>query len=51
VAYGGEIMEDSDLGVALLIRDPDGQLLELLSPGYPNSRPPRSSLRQASGAS
>ena len=30
VEYGGEILEESDIGVALFIRDPDGQLLELL---------------------
>ncbi len=41
VQCGGEIVESSDLGMALLIRDPDGQFLELLSPGYPSSRPPR----------
>jgi catechol 2,3-dioxygenase-like lactoylglutathione lyase family enzyme len=32
--YGGEIIEQSDVGVALFIRDPDGQLLELLGEGY-----------------
>jgi lactoylglutathione lyase len=41
VDYGGEIVESSDLGLALLIRDPDGQPLELLSKDYPKSRPPR----------
>ena len=41
VEYGGEIVEDSDVGLALFIKDPDGQLLELLSAGYPASRPPR----------
>ncbi len=41
VESGGEIVEDSDLGIALLIRDPDGQLLELLSMEYANKRPPR----------
>lgn len=30
VDHGGEILEDSDVGVAVLARDPDGQLLELL---------------------
>jgi lactoylglutathione lyase len=40
VHSGGEIIEASDLGIALLIRDPDGQLLELLSMEYPKSRPP-----------
>jgi lactoylglutathione lyase len=41
VEYGGEIVKGSDVGVALFIRDPDGQLLELLSKAYPASRPPR----------
>ncbi len=43
VECGGEIVESSDLGMALLVRDPDGQFLELLSLGYPDSRPPRPS--------
>ena len=34
VEYGGEIIEDSDVGAAIFIRDPDGQLLELLPTGY-----------------
>ena len=33
-SHGGEIIEESDLGVALFIRDPDGQLLELLPLTY-----------------
>ena len=41
VECGGEIVESSDLGLALLIRDPDGQALELLSSDYPKSRPPQ----------
>ncbi len=41
VEYGGDIVESSDLGLALLIRDPDGQLLELLTIDFPKSRPPR----------
>jgi lactoylglutathione lyase len=41
VECGGDIVESSDLGLALLIRDPDGQLLELLSMDYPKSRPPQ----------
>jgi predicted enzyme related to lactoylglutathione lyase len=50
VEHGGEIIEDSDLGIALLIRDPDGQLLELLSKEYPNRRPARPTLSTTSGA-
>lgn len=30
VAHGGEVLDDSDIGGAVLVRDPDGQLLELL---------------------
>jgi lactoylglutathione lyase len=28
--YGGTVLTDTDLGVAVCIRDPDGQLIELL---------------------
>lgn len=28
--YGGTVLEDTNLGVAVCIRDPDGQLIELL---------------------
>jgi predicted enzyme related to lactoylglutathione lyase len=38
--YGGQIVEQSDLGVALFIRDPDGQLLELLPGSYRDRLPP-----------
>jgi catechol 2,3-dioxygenase-like lactoylglutathione lyase family enzyme len=41
VAYGGKVVEESDIGVALFIRDPDGQLLELLPPSYRDMLPPR----------
>src|SRR3954470_11608188 len=41
VAYGGQIVEQSDVGVALFIRDPDGQFVELLTNAYPQGRPPR----------
>jgi lactoylglutathione lyase len=40
--YGGEIVEASDVGAALFIRDPDGQLLELLPVGFRDSLPPKS---------
>lgn len=34
VAHGGEVLADTDVGgFAILVRDPDGQLLELLPPG------------------
>jgi catechol 2,3-dioxygenase-like lactoylglutathione lyase family enzyme len=41
VEYGGEIIEESDLGLALFIRDPDGQLLELLPEAYRSNLPPK----------
>jgi lactoylglutathione lyase len=39
--YGGEIVEGSDIGVAIFIRDPDGQLLELLPVTYRAGLPPK----------
>ena len=41
VEYGGRIIEESDLGVALFVRDPDGQLIELLPVTYRDTLPPR----------
>jgi catechol 2,3-dioxygenase-like lactoylglutathione lyase family enzyme len=41
VEYGGEVIEASDLGFGPMIRDPDGQLLELLGMDFPGSRPPK----------
>jgi catechol 2,3-dioxygenase-like lactoylglutathione lyase family enzyme len=32
--YGGEVLTDTDIGVAVFIRDPDGQLVELLPLEY-----------------
>lgn len=33
-SHGGEVLEDTDMGgFAILVRDPDGQVLELLPPG------------------
>jgi lactoylglutathione lyase len=39
--YGGAIVDDSDIGVALFIRDPDGQLIELLPLTYRDHLPPK----------
>ena len=33
-AYGGEVIDSSNIGAAVFIRDPDGQLLELLPMAY-----------------
>jgi lactoylglutathione lyase len=41
VEYGGAIVEESDIGVAVFIRDPDGQLLELLPHAYREHLPPK----------
>jgi lactoylglutathione lyase len=49
VEYGGGWVEDSDLGLARFIRDPDGQLLELLTMEYAIKRPPRPSVSEAQG--
>ena len=32
--YGGEVVAGSDIGFAIMIRDPDGQLIELLPMSY-----------------
>jgi catechol 2,3-dioxygenase-like lactoylglutathione lyase family enzyme len=32
--YGGEVVESSNIGAAVFVRDPDGQLVELLPMGY-----------------
>ena len=39
--FGGEIIEDSDVGAALFIRDPEGQLLELLPAAYRDRLAPK----------
>ncbi|MDQ1534767.1 MAG: hypothetical protein QOF28_2528, partial [Actinomycetota bacterium] len=31
---GGEVLTDTDIGFGLFVRDPDGQLLELLPLSY-----------------
>lgn len=44
VAHGGEVVAGSDIGVAVLVRDPDGQIVELLDlqarPVDPDAPPP-----------
>ena len=40
-SHGGEILQDTDMGgLAIMIRDPDGQLIELTTFGFPDMRPP-----------
>jgi catechol 2,3-dioxygenase-like lactoylglutathione lyase family enzyme len=40
-ACGGTIIEESDVGAAIFVRDPDGQLLELLPAAYRGTLPPK----------
>lgn len=32
--HGGQVLDDTDVGVAVMVRDPDGQLIELLDVAY-----------------
>jgi catechol 2,3-dioxygenase-like lactoylglutathione lyase family enzyme len=41
VEYGGQIVEESDIDLGLFIRDPDGQLLELLQASFRAHLPPK----------
>ena len=41
VEFGGAIVEESDVGAALFVRDPDGQLIELLPAAYRSHLPPK----------
>ncbi len=36
-AYGGEVLDDTDIGSGIFVRDPDGQLIELLPMAYRDS--------------
>jgi lactoylglutathione lyase len=40
VEYGGAIVEGSNIGLALFVRDPDGQLIELLPVSFRDRLPP-----------
>jgi catechol 2,3-dioxygenase-like lactoylglutathione lyase family enzyme len=33
-AYGGDVLDDTNIGGAVFVRDPDGQLIELLPMTY-----------------
>lgn len=39
--HGGQVVEESDVGMAVFVRDPDGQLIELLPVTYRDRLPPR----------
>ena len=34
MAHGGRVLDDTDIGAAIFVRDPDGQLIELLPMSY-----------------
>jgi catechol 2,3-dioxygenase-like lactoylglutathione lyase family enzyme len=38
--HGGKALHETNTGPAVMVRDPDGQLIELLTPDFRNSRPP-----------
>jgi catechol 2,3-dioxygenase-like lactoylglutathione lyase family enzyme len=38
--HGGKALRETDTGPGVMVRDPDGQLIELLTPDFANSRPP-----------
>ena len=33
-AHGGRVLDDTDIGAGIFVRDPDGQLIELLPMSY-----------------
>jgi catechol 2,3-dioxygenase-like lactoylglutathione lyase family enzyme len=40
-ANGGTVIEETDIKAAIMIRDPDGQLIELTTADWPRSLPPK----------
>jgi lactoylglutathione lyase len=38
--YGGKALRETQVGPTMMVRDPDGQLLELLPPAWRESLPP-----------
>jgi hypothetical protein len=38
--YGGEVLEDTNIGFGVFVRDPDGQLIELLPMTYRDNLEP-----------
>ena len=40
VEHGGEVLDDTNIGFGLFVRDPDGQLVELLPMAYRHSLEP-----------
>ena len=40
VQFGGQALPETHSGTAVMVRDPDGQLIELLTPEFRDARPP-----------
>lgn len=40
VEFGGEVLDDTNIGFGVFVHDPDGQLLELLPMGFREGLPP-----------
>jgi lactoylglutathione lyase len=40
VPHGGQVVEETDMKAAIIIRDPDGQIIELTSAGWRDILPP-----------
>jgi catechol 2,3-dioxygenase-like lactoylglutathione lyase family enzyme len=40
-ALGGQVLEQTNIKAAIMIRDPDGQLIELTTPDWQHSLPPK----------
>ena len=40
VEHGGAVLDDTNIGVAVFVRDPEGQLIELLPTSYRANLPP-----------
>jgi len=38
--HGGDVLDDTDIGMGIFVRDPDGQLIELLPMAYRDNLPP-----------
>jgi catechol 2,3-dioxygenase-like lactoylglutathione lyase family enzyme len=38
--FGGDVLDDTDIGMAIFVRDPDGQLIELLPMAYRDNLAP-----------
>jgi catechol 2,3-dioxygenase-like lactoylglutathione lyase family enzyme len=39
--FGGTVLQETNSGAAVMVRDPDGQLIELLEPSWFDWQPPR----------